>query len=336
MRSIWLGLALVVACGTNDDRPPASSEGSGGSRTGGTKATADSGSSSENPGGSDAGQPSAPSGGGEGGGGGDGIMYEAAGVPGVVPGVCDPEMTLGQAEPQDFGVPDGALLSMTPDELTLAFTTGLPPALVLHVGARANTGEAFDEEIVPVPDGYEASSGAALSSDGLRLLLVLKDHSGFGELSRRQRSQPFGAEADTTAFAKLNAQKPMSGRELGWPVLSADGRELYFLSSFGQGLVMHSTLAEDGRFDLGVELDKYLLAGAPGAYPLINGLSVDRRALFYVDEATQHSMVLFFSSSGAPSSQPLDLGDRQGVAPNQDCSRLYSSVAGQLVVQPVE
>ena len=47
-------------------------------------------------------------------------------------------------------------------------------------------------------------------------------------------------------------------------------------------------------------------------------------------------MALFRSPPGNVFSDPLDLGERRGAAPNQDCSRIYSAVGGNLVVQAVE
>jgi hypothetical protein len=128
----------------------------------------------------------------------------------------------------------------------------------------------------------------------------------------------------------------MSGRSLGWPVLSSDGGTLYFLSYFGQGLVVQSSRGADGRFALGAEIDEFTLGGGAGAYKRINAVSVDERAIFYFDEATNRSMALFRSRPDAPFYEPIDLGDRQGVAPNADCSRLYSSVDGALVAQDLE
>jgi hypothetical protein len=47
-------------------------------------------------------------------------------------------------------------------------------------------------------------------------------------------------------------------------------------------------------------------------------------------------MALFRSRPDAPFYEPIDLGARRGAAPNADCTRLYSSVDGELVAQDVE
>jgi hypothetical protein len=242
-------------------------------------------------------------------------------------------MMLGANQAADVGVPSITLLAMTADELSVAFTTGSGDALLLHVADRTSKQAEFVAAGLSVPDGFDAASGVTLSGDARKLVLVMSDHSGFGELSRGARGAAFAGDADVTAFARINAQKPMSGRSVGWPVLSADGDTLYFLSYFGQALVVQSERGRDGVFDLGTEIDRYTLGGQQGEYKLLSGLSSDQRAIFFFDQATQHAMALFRSAPGAPFYDPLDLGARQGVAPNDGCNRLYSSVGGQLVMQ---
>ncbi len=322
------------ACGSDDERPPPAL-GSSGSTSGGGKSSR-AGSSSQAEAGeapSEAGEGGA--GGAQGGAGGEGIVYETAGAPTLIPGLCDPAMMPGAAKAQTFDAAvDGAtLLAMSPDELSVVLVTGEAPNLVLHVADRADVDAPFVASTVSVPSGYEAESGAALSSDGRTLLLVRVDHAGFGALTRSARGEAFGNVVDESAFAKLNAQKPMSGRELGWPVLSSDGGTLYYLSYFGQGLVVQSTRGGDGVFQLGAEIDEFTLGGGVGAYKRINAVSADQRAIFFFDEESEHAMALFRSRPNAPFYEPIDLGDRRGVAPNADCSRLYSTADGELVAQ---
>jgi hypothetical protein len=100
--------------------------------------------------------------------------------------------------------------------------------------------------------------------------------------------------------------------------------------------VVQSTKGQNGVFDLGKEIDEYTLGGNEGEYKYINGISTDQRAIFFLDEATGHAMALFRSYSGAPFYDPVDLGERQGVVPNGDCNRAYSSAAGALVIQSLK
>lgn len=338
MRSVWLGLALVVACsGGENERHPATPAGAGSSTGGkaaaaaGTKATTHAGAA-----GDAGGQGGADNGEGGAGDAGMGAVLEIGGAPALAPpGVCDPVMKLGKAQSQDVGAPAAILLSMTADERSVAFTTGADDSLALHVADREAASGDFTDRPVTLPDGFDAESGVALSSDGLKLIVVMSDHSGFGELSRGSRGAAFEGDADPTAFAPINQQKPMSGRSVGWPVLSADGNTLYFLSYFGQGLVRQSE-RKSGVFDPGTEIDEFTLGGQEGAYKLLNGVSSDQRAIFFFDQETSHQMALFRSAPGAPFYDPLDLGERRGATPNADCSLVYSSIGSGVVAQPTE
>lgn len=335
MRSVWLGLAMAVACGGGgNDRAPAMPAEGGSTSTGGKKPAVTAGNTSSHAGA--AGEDTARGGASDGGAndGGTGLVLQIGGAPEQAPpGVCGPEMMLGADSAEDVGVAAVTLLAMTSDELSVAFTTGNAGSLVLHVADRASTTDEFAAADVTVPEGFDAESGVSLSSDARKLILVTSDHSGFGELARAARGDAFTGDADVTAFARINGQKPMSGRSVGWPVLSDDAKTLYFLSYFGQGLVVQSERDKSGVFDLGTELDEYTLGGQEGEYKLLNGLSSDQRAIFFFDQATQHATARFRSAPGAPFYDEVDFGVRRGLAPNADCSRLYSSVGGKLVVQ---
>lgn len=326
-----LALCLVVpfaACGEGGaDRHPAVPD-SAASGKGGTRAR---GGASTEPGGAGT-SDSAGAGAGAGGEGG-GISYEEGTVPVETPGVCDPMLVLGDALEAGVLTDDATLLATTADELSLAFVSGTGVAAKLYVADRATVDVEFGTPTeVAIPAGYEVASGATLSGDGLELVLVKTDHSGFGALSRRKRTTAFAAaEPSTERFEMLNSQKAMSGRSLGWPVLTNDGNKLYFVSYFGQALVVEST-SRNGVFDLGSEIDEFTLGGAEGEYKLLSGIASDERAIFYFDQGLGRSAALFRSRAGAPFYDPIDLGERYGVAPNLNCSRLYSSVDGVLTI----
>jgi hypothetical protein len=343
--SFALALGLASACGSGDDRAPApqgdDDDDSAGKSSAGKSSTSGSSSTS---GGAGSGADSSVGGdgkstggaqplGGEGGAAGT-IDYQTAGAPTLMPGVCDHEMMAGDEQTLSFttSVPSPTLLSMTSDELSIAFVG----EDALYVADRASTKADFAPIAVVLPAGYDADSGVSLSANGLRLIVVKTDHAGFGALTRTKRGEAFGSAVDTAAFAFLNSTKPMSGRSLGWPVLSNDGGTLYFISYFGQALVVQSTLGQNGVFSLGQEIDEYTLGGNEGEYKLINGVSVDQRAIFFFDEASGHAQALFRSRDGGPFYDPVDFGERRGVVPNADCNRLYSSAGDDLVSQPIE
>ncbi|MES1185849.1 MAG: hypothetical protein ABUL60_18700 [Myxococcales bacterium] len=339
MRSAWLGLVLAVACGGggSDHAPAMPAE--GGSSTGGTRTrpvtTAGTNANEAGAAGDSSAQGGAAAGEASAGDAGQGIVFQEGGAPPVeIPGVCAPTMKLGSAQTQDVGVADITLLAMTADERSVAFTTGSGVELTLRVADRDSNQAAFEEVPVALPDGFDVESGVSLSSDGRKLILVMSDHSGFGELSRAARGDAFAGDADVTAYARINGLKPMSGHSVGWPVLSHDGKDLYFVSYFGSALVNQSKRDSGGVFDIGTEIDEFTLGGPEGEYKLLSGLSSDQRAIFFFDQKSQHAMALFRSRDGAPFYDPLDLGARRGATPNQDCSRVYSSTPSGLVAQP--
>jgi hypothetical protein len=330
----WLALAVAVAgacSGGNDDaRAPAAPDSVGATSTGGNKAPAQ-----PDPG-EDAGAGGAvPSQGGASGGEGGGIVYEEDEPPVFEPGVCDPMMAPGDAETQSLGVGDVTLLAMTHDELSVAFVTGGAPDQVLYVADRSASNGAFSEQQVTIPAGYYAERGASFSSDGTRLILVKQDNTGFGELTRAERGEAFGAEADETRFAYLNMLSATTGQKLGWPVATADDEALYFVSIFCSSHVEYSQI-ENGVFKLGQPIDEFTLGGPEGEFKLLTGIASDERAIFFFDQASGQSQALFRQDDGAPFYDPVDLGQRQGVAPNADCTRVYSSFEGSLVLQSIE
>lgn len=341
MRRAWPVVSLLVACswvvacsGGDDDRPAAAPDVEGGASSGGTRSKAGS-SSVPDAGAEDPGSGGAETAGsGQGGAGGDGLVYETAGAPPQAPaGACDPMMMPGDDQSQSAGVSGVKLLSMTPDELSAALTTD---GGALHVADRSAANQTFTALEVTLPEGYVADTGVALSPDGLSLIVVRDDGSGLGELKRAARGQAFGAEADTTRFAVINGLQGTTGRSVGWPVLSSDEKELYYVSYFGYALVVQSSAGQGGVFAYGMEIDEFTLGGVEGEYKLLSGISSDQRAIFFLDQATGHSMALFRSYPNAPFYEPVDLGEREGVAPNESCSRLYSSVAGGLVFQATQ
>jgi hypothetical protein len=328
-------LGLVVACGSgDDDRHPAVPAAGGSSGTGGARARGGSSSTPDEAGqGGETIEQAGADAGGEGGNAGEPpIIYEMGGLPQNMPGLCDPAMTLGDDQPQVLAVPGATLLSMTADELSIAFSTGKDAGLALYVADRASLDDDFAELLVPIPDGYAADVGVALASDGLTLVLPRADGDGLGDLSREARGAAFGSELSESRFAKINGQKLTSGRSVGWPVLSQDGKSMYYVSYASDAVVFQTTL-NSGVFDIGTGIDPFTLGGASGKFTLLSALAADSRTIFFLDQATKHATARFRSHPEAPFYDPLDLGERQGAAPNADCTRVYSTVEGKLVYQ---
>jgi hypothetical protein len=327
----------LAACGSgDDDRHPAMPASGGSGGAGGSRARAGSSSTPEAGQGGDPVEPAEGGAGGEGGSAGEPpIIYEMGGLPQNMPGICPAGMKLGDEQAQTLAVPGVTLLSMTPDELSIVFTTGQGDALALYVADRASTDDDFAELSVTIPEGYAADAGAALSSDGLTLVLRRENGSGLAELTREARGTSFAADPNEARFAKINSVYPMSLDLVGWPVLSQDGQWLYYVSYDASSVVFQSKL-EGGSFEIGKGIDPFTLNGDSGKHKLPTSLATDSRAIFFLDEATKHAVALFRSHPDAPFYEPVDLGERQGAAPNADCTRVYSTVEGELVYQERE
>jgi hypothetical protein len=226
------------------------------------------------------------------------------------------------------------LLSITLDELDVAFLrTG-----VLYVGHRANQSATFESAAVTLPSGWSASNGASLSADGKRLILVSELHPNkLGELTRSSRDQPFSANIDEAAFASINADAVYTGKVYAFPVVSGRDDQLIFNSAYpgSSSTVVYSTRTGNATWSTPEQLQTNLLDGGADARRLPTGLSADQRTLFYFNEETAQEEARFrpADSASSPLYDVLNLGTRRGAAPNARCDHLYSSTAGDVVVE---
>lgn len=259
------------------------------------------------------------------------------GAPAVDPAICSelfawssPVAVEGLAS-----VAEQTFLSVTPDELDLAFLRGN----ALYVAHRANASDRF-ELLTPVttPSGYSARHGAALSHDGKRLVLISDpDQKKLAELTRTTRTAPFAVEVDESAFLNVNQDALYTGKLYAAPVVSGRDEQLMFNSSFpgAESTVVVSTRGDDGTWGAPKQLVSSLLDGAPGERRLPSGLSADARTLFYFNEASGSEEVRWRSTTrvNTPLYTLKTLGARRGAAPNSACNRLYSNDHGDVVVE---
>jgi hypothetical protein len=228
------------------------------------------------------------------------------------------------------------LLSITADELDLAFLR----AGTLYVAHRSTESDAFSAgPAITIPTGWSAKQGAALSSDGKRLLLVSDpDQRKLGELTRATRKEPFVGEVDESAFALANQNAVYTGRIYASPVVSEQDTRLVFNSAYPQGtstVVVSTRSSPDAPWSAPTTLTASLLDGMPGQRRLPTGMSADLRTLFYFNEATSKEEARWSASSAIGSTlyDMLSLGTRRGATPNSACDRLYSEADGDVVVE---
>jgi hypothetical protein len=234
------------------------------------------------------------------------------------------------------GVPRGAneeLLSMTSDELDLAFLQGG----ALYVAHRAQASGSFAPgSPIALSDGWSAEQGAALSADGKRLILVSADQTSLGELTRTGRDTAFSGAVDQSGFATVNQNAVYSGDIYASPALSPDDLELFFNSAFqgGASTIVVSTRGAGQAWNAATRVIS-ALDGTDTTRRLPTSISTDERTLFYFNEASMKEEARWRDAPTltSPLSDMVDLGTRRGAQPNATCNRLYSAATAGVVVE---
>jgi WD40-like Beta Propeller Repeat len=266
----------------------------------------------------------------------DGSGGEAGEQPGtivvVTPGACsETALWMGATPLATVSSGNESLLSITSDELDIVFLR----AGAVYRAHRATPSDSFGvAALVTIPAGYDATIGAALSSDGKTLVLVSSDGQSFASLSRDSRTVDFGATADPSAFLGLNERSVQTLEHYAAPVLAPDGNSFVF-SGFtpgddGLAVIYESTLSA-GEWNMPNNISDSIFSGMPGKRWLPTGLSSDSRTLFYFDEATSKEVARFRDRPDAPLYDSVDLGTLTGAMPNAKCDRLYYSSAGNVL-----
>jgi hypothetical protein len=229
---------------------------------------------------------------------------------------------------------DDELDSVTPDELTIAWTSGTGGAAVVEYADRASTTDPFSAPQT-LAAGQFTTDRVALSQDGLRLVAVSSDGQGFSELTRTSRLAPgntFGV-AGMGTYANLDATGALTaGQSYGDPVLSADDRAFYY-SVYGNGAT--ATVFRTARLFAGdswpagaaVASSSGLAAqGALRRRP--TGISSDEQTLFFWDEVMTMERAAWIDESTGSFDVFANLGTMAMAAPNTACTELYFSSAG--------
>lgn len=332
-----LGLGYApVACSSSSGHPPSVVDrgGSGaaagrtvttagGETVGGNGGTAEAGDTSANAGESAAGQIAS------------GASAGGTGRPTPGPALCSETATWsGQAKvPAVSTSAAEQLLSITPDELDLAFSRGN----ALYVAHRTTPTGAFTVgDAIPIPLGWSSAQGATLSADGKRLVLVSTDQRALGELTRVDRTSAFSSEPDQTAFATVNQGPIYSGNIYSSPVISPDDQQL-FLNSMAPGGGSTVVASTRGAGEAWAAPTRVIAAldGTDSARRLPTGISADGRTLFYFNEQTMKEEARWRDEPqlNSPLYDMVDLGGRRSAQPNAACDRLYSIAGGDVIVE---
>jgi hypothetical protein len=277
-------------------------------------------------------------GGGDGGDGGDGGTEAAppsdAGPPPPPPPVCDPNAVWSTGQLLAVSTQaDDSLDAVTADELSILWTSGTGATAVLLYADRAAATDPFGAPQT-VASGAFAVDRAAMSPDGLRIVVVNSDGQGFSELTRASRTAPnniVGAPS-TGTYGNLDGVLP-AGESYGDPVLSADDHAFYY-SVYGAGTT--DTIRRSARLFAG---DSWPPAGvAIGSSPSLEaqgslrrqptGIASDGQTLFFWDQVSATERAAFIDETTGDFSVFIDLGARAMAAPGSSCHTLYYSAAG--------
>jgi hypothetical protein len=228
--------------------------------------------------------------------------------------------------------------SITPDELSIAWTTGQDGSEQLLYADRAASGDTFN-----APQGLTVgeftADRVALSADGLRLVVVNADGQGFSELTRTSRmgsGSTFGAPA-TGSYTNLNSATLMPGQSYGDPVLSADDNAFYYSIYGGTGqtqTIYRSArlLPGDAWPDGALLLPSTGLAAQGALRRRPTAISSDEQTLFVWDEVMGTERAAWIDESTGAFDVFVDLGFRSMAGPNAACTELYySAQAGSIV-----
>ena len=234
---------------------------------------------------------------------------------------------------------------MTPDELTIAWSVGSGASAVIYVSDRASTSTAFGAPQT-IQDSSIAADHAALSSDGLNLVVVNADGQGFSELTRTSRSAPDNAFGSPGIgdYGNFVGSLPQ-GQAFGDPVLDAYGNNFFYSvystspveAGPADGGARHGTVyrasrllsTDDWPSGAPLLLDSSMTFAQEGALRRRpTGISADLQSLFFWDEVTAAEREGWIDTSDGVFDTFVTLGALDMAAPNLACTRLYYSAQG--------
>ncbi|HLV64228.1 MAG TPA: hypothetical protein VKY73_00380 [Polyangiaceae bacterium] len=351
--AIVAGFGVIASCGDSDDRPPppVPSGGRGGSTalSGGTGAlpesggTAGMGDSSGGEGGAagDGSTGGAPA---EAGAGGEPAASAGAGgepdtgpafpcpsddatEPPSLTSLCDVTLALGEGEKLrvEAGNAD-SFIGVTPDELTLVWSSLGSSSIQYFVADRASADEDFDVPLSIATDGVVVG----LSPDGLRVVVNALDGSGYTELVRAERGLPFDSVA-VEAFEVLNEAAADHGWRYVGGAISGDDRLFVYQVFTGEDdqYPVHISTRDgvDEPWPLGQPQEICELEAHEALVKRPVALSADGLTLFFYDPDRGVARAAFRQELDEPYEWFVNLGAFGTVMPNEDCTRLYYTTA---------
>jgi hypothetical protein len=226
---------------------------------------------------------------------------------------------------------DDTFGAITPDGLTIAWMAPESSQPTLHYADRNATTDPFGTTHLIAP-GYYAPGRAALSPDGLRLIVVQSGGKAFGEYTRVDRTDTFSTVASGAAFDALNALglSFTANESFGDPIVSNDDRTFYY-SRYGGGEVetmFASVRPDEIGWPVGTSLQGAMLDAKCGKRRRPTGISSDGLTLFYWDDLSGSERAAYRPSVGAAFTGAIDLGQLAEAQPTAACDALFYSGKG--------
>jgi hypothetical protein len=229
-------------------------------------------------------------------------------------------LTTASADATIFG-------AVTPDELTLAWTSSVGGTVTAWTADRASSTAAFGSpQALSTTFGALAMDRVTLSGDGLRIAGVASNGQSFVAATRTARPDAF-ATADTE-FASLGsgAEAPPT---FGTPLLAGNDTEfLYLITNATTDDVLYESTSGLPAWSNGAPLSSTQLTRSGTSYRRPSGLSLDDLTLFYWDEVSGSEKITTRLATSQPFSGQVDIGALTNAVPTASCTRIYYAVPG--------
>jgi len=239
-----------------------------------------------------------------------------------VSGVCPPDAAWTGPAPLELDA--GSLermLALTPDELTVVWSSYGSSALAYFVADRSDPSQPFGAPRL-IDLGLQVMG---VAPDGLRLALRSSDGAVLSEATRSSRDQDFEA-TPSASYALLNLEAEIGSLSFHDVVFSADDRTLVYtaLAEGGTSYPVFLAIREAGAaWPVGQALERCELSFKAGAWRRPTALSSDGLTLFFFDEVRGKARAAWRETTLDAFSWFEDLPQGRWSGVNHDCSRLY-------------
>jgi hypothetical protein len=235
--------------------------------------------------------------------------------------VCAPPIQLGDASNAAIGFGNLKLLSVTPDERALLWSSLGSFAERFYFAERTDTTYGFGPETAL----EIAERPLGLSPDGLRMILVSSDGSQLLEATRPGPGYPFDPPA-VGSFALVNAWAAGGYHVFLDAVIGQDDTDLAFstrkLTDNSQRLRV-SHRAPNTDWPTGSELGGCELSQEYGERRIPTGFSPDGLTLFYYDELRDFGRAAYRTAQDAAFEWFVDVAPYSAVQVNSSCDTAY-------------